>query len=80
MTASIGAYAFGWTWGAVGAMLLATILLFVGCGAGGRKDTVVTNGKSGGNLGFFRRQRGKRSTRGSFIDTESQRRVKDEYN
>jgi len=80
MTASVGRYAFGWTWGAWGAMFIATILLFVGCGAGGRKDIVVTDRKSGGNLGFFRRQRSKRSTRGSFIDTESQRRVKDEYN
>ena len=61
-------------------MFVATILLFVGCASGGRKDTTVTDRSAGGNLGFFRRQRSKRSARGSFVDTESQRRVKDEYN
>lgn len=85
MSASLGTYAFGWTWGAWAALLLATIFLFLGCGAGGRKergDNVrSTNGTGSGygNVGFFGRQRSKKSTRGSLIDNESQRRVKDEY-
>jgi len=93
MSAQIGKYAFAWTWAAWFAMFLATILLFVGCASGGRnrknntygssKDTTVTDRTPGGgdNLGFFRRQRSRRSARGSFVDNESQRRVvKDEYN
>jgi hypothetical protein len=61
-------------------MLLATILLFMGCGAGSRNrdDDQVRSARTGGNMVFFRRQREKRA-RGSFVDNESQRRVKDEY-
>lgn len=87
LNASIGRYAFGFSWGAWAAIFLATVFLFLGCGAGGssREDkraskAARTNG--GGmtsNLGFFRRQRSRRSARGSFVDNESQRRVKDEY-
>eukprot|EP00919_Chromeraceae_sp_WS-2016_P042229 GHVR01100471.1.p1 GENE.GHVR01100471.1~~GHVR01100471.1.p1 ORF type:complete len:268 (+),score=21.03 GHVR01100471.1:143-946(+) len=85
ISATIGKYAMGFTWGAWAAMFLAAILLFIGCGAGGssrRERRVsstggVTNGTS--NVGFFRRQRSRRSARGSFVDNESQRRVKDEY-
>jgi len=100
MSASIGRYAFAWTWAAWAAMFIATILLFVGCASGGRdkrnrksntptqaQDTFVTdkptNGNAGGagNLGFWRRQRNRGGGRGSFVDSESQRRVvKDEYN
>ncbi|TVY86648.1 Protein SUR7 [Lachnellula willkommii] len=89
MSAKLGKYGFAWTWAAWAAMFIATILLFVGCASGGRshktKDTVVsdkpTNGNANGNLGFFRRQRSRRTDRGSFVDAESQRRVvKDEYN
>jgi len=78
--AQIGRYAFGFTWGAWAAMFLATLFLFLGCGAGGRDERVRT-ARTGtrGNLGFFRRQRSRRSARGSFVDNESQRRVKDEY-
>ncbi|KUJ13949.1 putative SUR7 family protein FMP45 [Mollisia scopiformis] len=87
LTSKIGRYAFGFSWGAWAAIFLATIFLFLGCGAGGRSDDKVrssrrTNGATGGglgNVGFFRRQRSRRSARGSFVDNESQRRVKDEY-
>lgn len=86
MSAHIGRYAFGFTWGAWAAIFLATIFLFLGCGAGGRKDDNVRSSRSGaatsgglGNVGFFRRQRSRRSARGSFVDNDSQRRVKDEY-
>jgi len=76
MSASLGRYAFGFTWGAVAALFLASLGFFGGCCIGRNKDTVRTT-RTGG--GFFRRNRSTRS-RGSFIDTESQRRVvKDEY-
>jgi len=57
MDASIGKYAFGFTWGAWAAMFLATIMLFLGCGLGGRKETTTTTS----SRGFFRRQRSRRS-------------------
>ncbi|PVH72803.1 hypothetical protein DL98DRAFT_520319 [Cadophora sp. DSE1049] len=83
ISASIGRYAFGFTWGAWAAMFLATVFLFMGCGVSRKSDDHVRSTKrSGGRFGnvpFFRRQRSKRSTRGSFVDTESQRRVKEEY-
>jgi hypothetical protein len=81
MSASIGRYAFGFSWGAWAAIFLATIFLFLGCGAGGRNDDKVrsTRATTGTSTGFFRRQRSRRSARGSFVDNESQRRVKDEY-
>jgi len=78
MDAHIGSYAFGFTWGAWSALFMAMILLFAGCGLGGRKDT--TTGTSGGIFrGFPGRHGSRRSTRGSFIDNEGQRRVKEEY-
>jgi hypothetical protein len=76
LSASIGRYAFGFTWGAWAALFLASIFLFLGCGASRKNDDNV---RTGGNVGFFRRQRSRRSARGSFVDNESQRRVKDEY-
>jgi len=90
MSAKVGRYAFGFSWGAWAAMFLATVFLFLGCGAGGSRDDKVrstrptrtngaTTGGGLGNIGFFRRQRSRRSARGSFVDNESQRRVKDEY-
>jgi len=84
LSASLGRYAFGFSWGAWAAIFLATCLLFLGCGAGKRsreekRSSRVANTSGGGNLGFFRRQRSRRSARGSFVDNESQRRVKDEY-
>jgi hypothetical protein len=63
-------------------MFLATLFLFLGCGAGGRRsDDNIGTARTGrrGNGGFFRRQGSRRSARGSFVDNESQRRVKDEY-
>jgi len=75
MTASVGRYAFGFTWGAVAALLLASLGFFGGCCIGRNRDTTVRSTRGG----FFRRNRSTRS-RGSIIDTESQRRVvKDEY-
>ena len=68
----LGKYAFGFTWGAWFAMFLATLMLFVGCGLGGRKEASTGNS-------FYRRQRRQSVTRHSFVDGDSQRRVKDEY-
>ncbi|KAG0650433.1 SUR7 family fmp45 [Hyphodiscus hymeniophilus] len=82
MDAKIGEYALGFTWGAWAAIFLATCLLFLGCGLGGRKDTTSTTTRTSGkgNVGFFRRQRSTKSARGSIgYDNESQRRVKEEY-
>ncbi|TVY62694.1 Protein SUR7 [Lachnellula suecica] len=82
-SAKIGTYAFAFTWAAWACILISSILLFLGCVTGRNKDhttTTTSNGAAGGNRMFFRRQRSKRSTRGSFVDGESQRRVKDEYN
>jgi len=78
--ASLGKYAFGFTWGAWFAMFLATLFLFLGCGLGGRKDKTTTTTRTSratGNTGFFRRQRRASRSHGSI--SESQRRVKDEY-
>ncbi|KAG9230231.1 putative SUR7 family protein FMP45 [Amylocarpus encephaloides] len=79
--AHIGRYAFGFTWGAWAAMFLSVIFLLLGCGAGGssRGESRVPTRTSSGKGGFFSRQRRRGSQRGSFIDNESQRRVKDEY-
>jgi len=74
MTASLGRYAFGFTWGAVAALFLASLGFFGGCCIGRNKDTTVRSTRRG----FFRRNKSTRS-RHSFVDTESQRRVKDEY-
>jgi len=87
MSAHLGTYAFAWTWAAWGCITIAMLLLFSGAAVGGSKSsndnvrnttsTRTTTGKSN-NLGFFRRQRSTRS-RGSFIDNDGQRRVKEEY-
>ncbi|KAG9244537.1 putative SUR7 family protein FMP45 [Calycina marina] len=80
MSASLGKYAFGFTWGAWAAMFLATLMLFFGCCMGGRNKDHVRDAKTtNGNTGFYRRQRRASATRHSFVDGESQRRVKDEY-
>ena len=65
-------------------MFLATVFLFLGCGADRHRDDTVRSTKTRGgfvigNLAFFRRQRSRRSARGSFVESDSQRRVKDEY-
>ncbi|RDL36121.1 putative SUR7 family protein FMP45 [Venustampulla echinocandica] len=80
LMAKLGSYAFGFTWAAWACMFIAAILLFTGVGQKSPRNdprSPQTDGPHRG--GFFRRGVGKRSTRGSFIDNESQRRVKDEY-
>jgi len=64
---------YGFTWGAWAAFFIATVLFCVG-GSVGKTDKYQKSS-------YFGRKRSTRSTRsrGSFIDTESQRRVKDEY-
>lgn len=71
-TARLGEYAYAFTWATMFAYLLATIFLCVGGSVGKNKDSSYQK-KS-----YFGRKRSTRS-RGSFIDNESQRRVKDEY-
>lgn len=71
--ANLGAYAFGFTWAAMACFLISTILFCVGGRVG--KESSYKPKKSGG---YFGRKQSTRS-RGSFIDSESQRRVKDEY-
>lgn len=67
-TAQIGKYGFAFTWAAMACFFLATILYCLGGAAGGKSNSP-------------KRSKSKRSTRsrGSFIDAESQHRVKDEY-
>lgn len=67
--ASIGRYNMGFTWGAVAAYFLATVMFCLG-------------GKLGGDSSSgMRRSRSTKSnrSRGSFLDTDSQRRVKEDY-
>ncbi|PPJ59784.1 hypothetical protein CBER1_04318 [Cercospora berteroae] len=68
--ASLGRYAYGFTWGAVAALFIAAVLVCIGGAAG--KDSSKTK------TSYFGRKRSTRS-RGSFIDSSSDRRVKDEY-
>lgn len=82
LAARLGRYAFGWTWGAWVAITLATFLLLSGAVVGGSSSRSTNNDnvrttptKSGA---FFRRQRSTKS-RKSFIDTDGQHRVKQEY-
>lgn len=83
LDAHVGRYAFGFTWGAWAAMFLATVMLFFGCAFGRGRDTTTRRSASAGGAtprrGFFRRRHSRRSARGSFVESESQRRVKDEY-
>ncbi|CAG8979498.1 hypothetical protein HYALB_00013290 [Hymenoscyphus albidus] len=74
--ARVGRWAFGFTWGAWAAMFLATIFLFLGCGAGGSSSRSVPTTRGGI---FTRSKHGSRRSRGSFIDTDGTRRVKDDY-
>ncbi|EGP82775.1 unnamed protein product [Zymoseptoria tritici ST99CH_3D1] len=72
--AKLGVYAYGFSWGAFAALFLATILFCLG----GRMGKDDSSKKSGG---YFGRKRSTRS-RGSFVDSASERRVggvKDEY-
>ncbi|KAF2486007.1 SUR7/PalI family-domain-containing protein [Neohortaea acidophila] len=72
-SAKLGAYGYGFTWAAAACFLLSTILFCVG----GRADK-SSGGGGGRSGGYFGRKRSTRS-RGSFVDSESGRRVKDEY-
>jgi len=76
LDAKIGTYAFGWTWGAWGCITLAVLLLFSGTAVGGSSSNDNVRNKS--STRFFSRKRSTRS-RGSFIDNDGQRKVKDEY-
>lgn len=78
MTATLGKYAFGFTWGAWAAMFLATAMLLLGC-MSGRSERATTASSAGKWQVFHRGRSTRKSARGSFIDTESQHRVKDEY-
>jgi len=69
--ASLGIKAFAFTWATMGCFLIATILFCVG-GSLGKNESKQKKSS------YFGRKRDTRS-RGSFIDSESQRRVKDEY-
>lgn len=66
IASNIGAYGYGFTWAAMFCYLLATVFFCVGGGVSSR------NSKP-------RRSKSQKSARGSFVDSESQRRVKDEY-
>ncbi|KAB2580400.1 hypothetical protein BFW01_g3387 [Lasiodiplodia theobromae] len=69
-SAHLGVKAYAFTWCAMACFLISTVLF---CMSGAhRKDSVYTK------RSFFGRKSSTRS-RGSFIDAESQRRVKDEY-
>lgn len=70
-TANLGAYGYGFTWAPVACYFIA-LVLFCSGGTASRKDGTYQK-KS-----YFGRKRSTRS-RGSFIDSESQRRVRDEY-
>ena len=70
-TATLGRYAYGFTWGAMACFLVSTVLFCLGGSVG--KDRSNKSSKSS-----FGRKRSTRS-RGSFVDTESAHRVKDEY-
>ena len=79
-TASLGKYAYGFTWGAFAAYLIATVLFCAG-GAAGKGSSSSGGGKS--YFGRKRSQKSARSNRGSFYDSEDgttgRRGVKDEY-
>ncbi|KAK5130346.1 hypothetical protein LTR08_002186 [Meristemomyces frigidus] len=69
-SASLGKYAYGFTWATMACYLIATILFCVG-GSAGKNERYEKKS-------YFGRKRSTRS-RGSFVDNESQHRVKDEY-
>lgn len=69
MTATIGQYAFGFLWGAVACLFLASVFFCIGGSAS--KKSEYGGGSSGRRFG---RNKSTRS-RGSFIDTDSQRPV-----
>jgi len=68
-SASLGKKAFGFTWGAMACFVIATVLFCTGGAVGRDRSSTVS------------RKRSTRSTRsrGSFLETDSQKRVKDDY-
>lgn len=73
-SAKLGVKAYAFTWTAMACFLISSVLFCCG-GAVGRDHTKTTN------RSVFGRKMSTHSTRsrGSFLDTESQRRVKDDY-
>lgn len=73
-SAKLGVKAYAFTWTAMACFLISSVLFCFG-GAVGRDSTTTSN------RSFFSRKKSTRSarSRGSFRDTESQRRVKDDY-
>ena len=67
--ASIGRYLLGFAWASFACFLIATVLFCLGGVLGGDRSSSVS------------RRRSTKSTksRASFMDTDSQRRVKDDY-
>eukprot|EP00918_Siedleckia_nematoides_P108291 GHVU01236342.1.p1 GENE.GHVU01236342.1~~GHVU01236342.1.p1 ORF type:complete len:258 (+),score=19.27 GHVU01236342.1:162-935(+) len=77
LSAKIGTYAFAWTWAAWACITIAVILLFSGAAVPSSSSNDNVRDKST-KRSMFRRNRSTRS-RGSFIDNDGQRRVKEEY-
>ena len=69
-SASLGRYAYGFTWGAMACYLLATILFCIG-GRVGKNEKYQKKSYFG--------RKGSTRSRGSFVDNESHHRVKEEY-
>ncbi len=77
--ASLGRYNFGFVWAAMACLFMSTVLFCVGGAKSGSRGTSSSPRKSGGGRNFMGRKKTVHN-RGSFIDSESQRRVvKDEY-
>ncbi|KAI9778483.1 MAG: hypothetical protein M1816_004039 [Peltula sp. TS41687] len=77
--AHVGTMAFGFVWAALACLFLSTILFFMILATKKRRDTTTTTPvRTTRRNRFFGRRRPARD-RGSFIESESQRRVKDEY-
>ena len=73
MDAHVGVKAMAFSWTSFAAFFLASVLFCIGGSVGKNKDATKKS--------YFGRKGSKRSARerGSFIDTSSDRRVKDEY-
>lgn len=76
--ASLGRYAYGFTWAAVACYLLSTIFFCIG-GSAGKKNRDTTTTRSRGGLFGRKRSTRSRASRGSFIDSERSGGIKDEY-
>lgn len=75
-SASLGRYNFGFMWAAVACLFLATVMFCVGGAASGSRGTYTK--RTGGRSFMGRRKKSTRSrrSRGSFIDTEGQRKMR----